>query len=81
MVKSSPAMQEIWTQSLGQEDPLGKGMATHSSFLACRIPWTEEPGRPQPMEWQRVRRDGGPSTTVTLYVPRKEELSECILLE
>ena len=37
-------MQEIWVQFLGQEDPLEKGMATHSSILACRIPWTEEPG-------------------------------------
>ena len=45
MVKNLPAMQETGIQSLGQEDPLGKGMATHSSILAWRIPWTEEPGR------------------------------------
>ena len=45
MVKNLPAMQEAGIQSLGQEDPLGKGMATHSSILAWRIPWTEEPGR------------------------------------
>ena len=44
MVKNLPAMQEAWVQSLGQEDPLEKGMATHSSILAFRIPWTEEPG-------------------------------------
>ena len=44
MVKNPPAMQETWIQSLGQEDPLGKEMATHSSVLAWRIPWTEEPG-------------------------------------
>ena len=44
-VKNMPAMQETWVQSLGQEDPLEKGMATHSSILAWRIPWTEEPGR------------------------------------
>ena len=44
MVKNLPAMQEIWVQSLGQLDPLEKGMATHSSILAWRIPWTEEPG-------------------------------------
>ena len=44
-VKNLPAMQETWVQSLGWEDPLEKGMATHSSILAWRIPWTEEPGR------------------------------------
>ena len=43
MVKSLPAVQ-TWVQSLGQEDPLEKGMATHSSILAWEIPWTEEPG-------------------------------------
>ena len=43
-VKNLPAMQETLVQSLGQEDPLEKGMATHSSILAWRIPWTEEPG-------------------------------------
>ena len=42
MVNNLPAMQETWVQSLGQEDPLEKGMATHSSILAWRIPWTEE---------------------------------------
>ena len=44
MVKNPPAVQETQVQSLGQEDPLGKAMATHSSVLAWRIPWTEEPG-------------------------------------
>ena len=44
-VKNPPAMQETQVQSLGQEDPLEKGMATHSSILAWIIPWTEEPGR------------------------------------
>ena len=44
MVKNLPTMQKIWIRSLGQEDLLEKGMATHSSFLAWRIPWTEEPG-------------------------------------
>ena len=44
MVKNPPAMQKTQVQSLGQEDPLEKGMATHSSILAWRIPWTEEPG-------------------------------------
>ena len=40
-VKTLPAVQETWVQSLGREDPLEKGMATHSGILACRIPWTE----------------------------------------
>ena len=44
-VKHLPAMQETWVQSLGQEDPLEKERATHSSTLAWNIPWTEEPGR------------------------------------
>ena len=44
MVKNLPAMWETWVRSLGEEDPLEKGMATHSSILAWRIPWTEEPG-------------------------------------
>ena len=44
-VKYPPAMQEIWVRSLDQEDTLKKGMATHSSILAWRIPWTEEPGK------------------------------------
>ena len=43
MVKNLPAMQAIWVQSLGQEDPLEKGMATHSSILAWKIPWAEDP--------------------------------------
>ena len=43
-VKTLPAMQETWVRSLGQEDPLEKVMATHSSLLAWEIPWTEEPG-------------------------------------
>ena len=44
MVKNSPAVRETWVPSLGWQDPLEKGMATHSSILAWRIPWTEEPG-------------------------------------
>ena len=53
-VKNLPAMRETWVQSLGLEDPLEKGMATHSKILAWRIPWTEEPGRLQSMRLQRV---------------------------
>ena len=57
LVKNLPAMQETQVQSLGHEDPLEKGMVTHSSILAWRIPWTEEPGRLQSMRSQRVRHD------------------------
>ena len=56
-VKNLPAMQETQVQPLGWEDPLEKGMATHSSILAWRIPWTEEPGKLQSMGLQRVRLD------------------------
>ena len=55
MVKSLPAMQEIWVSSLGWDDPLEKEIATHSSILAWRIPWTEEPGGLQSTGSQRVR--------------------------
>ena len=54
MVKNLPAMQEIWVLSLDQDDALEKGMATHSSILAWRNPWTEEPGRLQSMGLQRL---------------------------
>ena len=57
MEKNPPAMQETWVQPLGQEDPLEKGMATHSCILIWRIPWTEGPGRIQSMESQRIRYD------------------------
>ena len=57
MVKNLPAMQEIWIQSLGQEDALEKGMATQSHVLDWRIPRTEEPGRLQSMKSQRVGHD------------------------
>ena len=50
MVKDLPAMRETWVRSLSWEDPLEEGMATHSSILACRIPWTEEPGGLQSMD-------------------------------
>ena len=56
-VKNLPAMQETWVQSLGQEAPLKKGMATHYSILAWKIPWTEEPDGLQSMVLQRVRHD------------------------
>ena len=53
-VKNLPAMRETWVQSLGREDPLEKRMAMHSSILAWRIPWTEEPGRLHSIGFQRV---------------------------
>ena len=53
-VKNLPAIWKTWVQSLGWEDPLEKAMATHSSIHACRIPWTEEPGRLRSMGSQRV---------------------------
>ena len=55
MVKNMPAMHETQVQSLGQEDPLEKGMATHSSTLAWRIPWMEECGRRQSMGFAKSR--------------------------
>ena len=57
MVKNLPAVWETWVRSLGWEDPLERGMATHSSILAWRLPWTEEPGGLQSMGLQRVGHD------------------------
>ena len=57
MVENLPAVWETWVRSLGQEDRLEKGMATHSGILAWRIPWTEKPGRLQSMGLQRVGPD------------------------
>ena len=73
-VKNLPAMWETWVQSLGQGDPLEKGMATHSSVLVWRIPWTEKPGGLQSMGSQRVRHDW---VTNTLALPdwRRDEVS------
>ena len=55
MLKYLPSIRETWVQSLGQKDPLEEGMASHSSILAWRIPWTEEPGRLPP--WGRKESD------------------------
>ena len=57
LVKNPPAMGETWVRSLGWEDPLEKEKAAHSSILAWRIPWIEEPGRLQSMGLERVRHD------------------------
>ena len=62
MIKNLPVMQETQVQFLGEEDPLEKEMATHSSILAWRIPWTEEPGGLQSMESQRDVHDWATNT-------------------
>ena len=69
MVKNLPAMQKTRVQSLGWEDPLEQGMATHSSFLAWRIPRTEEPGELQSLGSKRVGHD---RMTFTFFIHRKE---------
>ena len=66
-VKRLPTMRETQFQSLGGEDPLEKEMAPHSSILAWRIPWTEEPGRLQSMGLQRVRHDWATSLSLPLH--------------
>ena len=71
-VKNLTAMQETWVRSLGREDALEKGMATHSSILAWRIPWTEEPGELLFMRSQRVRHDWALDTFTSL---------SCLVLE
>ena len=63
MVKNLPAMWENWVQSLGWEDALEEGMATHSSILAWRIPWTEEPGGPWGCKVRHKR-----STSISLSI-------------
>jgi len=73
MVKNLPVMQETKVRFPGQEDPLEKRMATHSSILAWRIPWTEEPGGLQSMGWKRVRHNRATHThthTHTQYTAR-----------
>ena len=65
MVKHLSTMQETWVRSLGQEDPVEKEMAIHSSTIAWKIPWTEEPGRLQSMGSQRVRHHWATSLHLT----------------
>ena len=71
MIKNPPAMQEIWVPSLGQEDSLEEGMASHSSILAWRIPWTEELGRLPPKGFQRL---GHNQATERTGMPRSSRL-------
>ena len=74
-LKRLPAMQETWVQFLGQEDPLEKEMATHSSILAWRIPWTEEPGgysprgRKESDTTERLHFHFSPLCLKTMYIP------------
>ena len=65
--KNPPAMQEMWVQSLHQEDALEKGMATHSSILAWGIPWAEESGGLPSMGLQRVGHDRATNTSLSSY--------------
>ena len=62
MLKNLPAMRETWAQSLGQEDPLEKGMVTHSSILVCRIPWAEEPALQTHWGHKQSRHNGATNT-------------------
>ena len=83
LVKNLPAMQETQVQSLGVEDPLEKETETHSSILACKIPWIEEPGRLQSMGVQRVRHDLAtkPPQVLTFWPPRGTGFSNSFLRE
>ena len=73
MIKKIPAMWETWVRFLGWEDPLEKGKATHSSILAWRIPWTEEPGGLQSVGSQRVRHNW--ATFIFIFLPNNEDFS------
>ena len=68
-VKRLPEMQETRVRSLGGEDPLEKEMATHSSILAWKIPWTEKPGRLQSMGLQRVGLHNSFATSLSFFLP------------
>ena len=72
--ESLPVVQETWVQFLGQEDPLEKEMATHSSILAWKIPWTEEPGGLQSMGLQTVGHDRATNTFTGLTFQDSKEL-------
>ena len=79
MVKRLPAVQESRVRSLGQEDPLEKEMATHSSTLAWKIPWTEEPGRLQSMGSKRVGHDCATSLSLSISYPRIASINILLL--
>ena len=73
MIEHLPTMRETQVQSLGWEDPLRKEMATHSSTLAWKIPWTEKPGRLQSMGSQRIGHDWATSLSLSFYFWYKEK--------
>ena len=77
-VKSLPAARETRAQSLGREDPLQKGMATRSSILASRVPWTEEPGRLQSMRSKRVEHSWVTNTQCTMEYHSFTEKNEML---
>ena len=72
-VKNLPTIHKTWVRSLGWENPLKKGMATHFSILAWRIPWTEEPGGLHNMESQRIRHDWLIHLYIFIRIPEGEE--------
>ena len=74
MVKRLSTMRETWVPSLGREDPLEKEMATHSSTIAWKIPWTEEPGRLQSMGSQRIGHNRATSLSFPFLSRRRELL-------
>ena len=81
VVKNPPAMQEMqetWVWSLGWEDPLAEDMATHSSILTWRIPWTVEPSGLQFTGWQRARLDWATTLSFSLQRPRRTVLCKVI---
>ena len=77
-VKNLPAMRETWVRSLDWEDPLEKEMAIHSSILAWRIPWREDPGGPQSMGWQRLGHNSVPFTFQSYIIT--VETTRCCLV-
>ena len=76
LVNNTPAMRETWVQSLGWEDPLEEGMATHSSILAWRIPWTQEPGGLQSMGSQKVGHSW--MTKHSTQLEQNRDVLECV---
>ena len=81
MVKNLPAVLETWVWSMGQEDPLEKGMANHSGILAWKIPWREDPGGLQCMGSERVRHDWATNTfTFTFVFYKDNSLFKCFFV-
>ena len=76
MVKTLPATEETWVRSMGQEDPLKKGMVTQSSNLAWGVPWTEEPGKLGCSPWVRKGSDRTEQLTLSLFIHLVIEVSE-----